>query len=76
MEDEEFLQDHGHMVIKGLLETLKELRKVNVTVHNLTPDSIFINSTANRLVVTDLFAFTFKDMRILNMERGSMPYSN
>jgi hypothetical protein len=76
MEDEEFLQDHGHMVIKGLLETLRELRNVNATFHNLTPGSVYINSSGNRLVVTDLFAVAFKGMRILDMERGSMPYIN
>lgn len=64
------------MVIKGLLTTLLELRVANATIQNLAPDNIYINSSGNRLVITDLFAVTFKGMRILEMYRGSMPYSN
>ena len=76
MEDGEFLQEHGHMVIKGLLETLKELREANATIHNFSPDNVYINSSGTRLVVTDLFAISFKGMRILDMGRESMPYGN
>ena len=44
MEDGEFMQEHGHMVIKGLLETLKELRQADATLHKLSPENIYINS--------------------------------
>lgn len=33
----------GHLLIKGLLETLQELRKVDATLHTLEPLSIFIS---------------------------------
>jgi hypothetical protein len=76
LEDEEFVQENGHMVIKGLLTMLLELRQVSATLHSLTPDDIFVSSQGTRLTVTNLFGITFKGMRVLNMLRGSMPYSN
>ena len=76
LDDEDFLQQHGHMVIKGLLNMLQELRKVNATIHNLTPESIYISSQGTRLVLVDLLAISFKGMRVLDMPEESMPYSS
>ena len=44
LEDEEFLVQHGHMVIKGLLNMLLELRQVNATLNNLDPRGLFVSS--------------------------------
>lgn len=44
LDDVDFTQLHGHMVIKGLLNMLLELRKVNATLHNLTPEGLFVSS--------------------------------
>ena len=60
LEDEEFLVQHGYMVIKGLLNMLLELRKVDATVHNLTPDGIFLSSQGTRLMLVDLLSITFR----------------
>ena len=76
LEAEEFVHDNGHMVIKGLLTMLLELREVNATIHSLTPDGIYVSSLGTRLAVTNLFGVTFTGMRVLDMPRGSMPYSN
>ena len=76
MEDVDMLEEHGHMLIKGLLSMLLELREIKATVHNLTPDGIFVSSTVSRLVLVDLFNITFSGSRVLTMPRGSMPYSN
>ena len=37
IEDKEFLTQYGHLIIRGLLETLEELRKVDATLHTLEP---------------------------------------
>ena len=60
LDDEEFLCNHGHMVIKGLLSMLLELRKVDATVHNLTPNGIFMSSQGTKLMLVDLLSITFK----------------
>ena len=60
LEDEEFLVQHGHMVIKGLLNMLLELRKVDATVHNLTPDGIFLSSQGTKLMLVDLLSISFR----------------
>ena len=76
LEDEEFLVLHGHMVIKGLLNMLLELRQVNATLHNLDPRGLFVSSQGSKLMLVDLLAITFKGMPVLDMNKGSMPYSN
>jgi len=76
LDDVDFTQLHGHMVIKGLLNMLLELRKVNATLHNLTPEGVFVSSQGTKLMLVDLLALTFKDMPVLGMSKGSMPYSN
>ena len=76
MEDADLSVEHGHMLIKGLLNMLLELRDIKATVHNLTPDGIYVSSTVSRLVLVDLFNITFSGSRVLTMPRGSMPYSN
>ena len=43
IQDQEFLSQYGHLIIKGLLETLEELRKANATLHTLEPQTIFIS---------------------------------
>jgi hypothetical protein len=55
---------------------LLELRKVGATLHDLQPDNVYVSSQGTRLVATSLFAVTFNGMRVLNMTRRSMPYSN
>ena len=76
LEDEEFLVQHGHMVIKGLLNMLLELRQVNATIHNLDPRGLFVSSQGSKLMMVDLLAITFQGMPVLEMTQGSMPYSN
>jgi hypothetical protein len=76
LDSEEFAEDNGHMVIKGLLTMLLELRQVKATLHSLTPDDIYVSSQGTRLAVINLFGVTFDGMRVLDMPRGSMPYSN
>ena len=55
MEFPGLVEEHGHMLIKGLLTMLLELRQAKATLHNVTPDSIFVNSQCSKLVVADLF---------------------
>ena len=55
----------GNLLIKGLLETLQELKKVDATLHTLQPKSIFISPQAAKLVLTDLFGVCFKGNRVL-----------
>ena len=43
MQDTEFLGKNAHLIIRGLLETLEELHKVDATLHTLEPHTIFIN---------------------------------
>ena len=76
MQDIEFVEENGHMVVKGLLTMLLELRQANATLHNLSPDGIYVSTQGTRLVVTDLFAVTFRGMRVLEMPTACMPYSN
>ena len=64
------------MVIKGLLNMLLELRKINATLHNLDPRSLFVSSQGSKLMLVDLLAITFQGMPVLDMTQGSMPYSN
>ena len=70
------VEEHGHMLIKGLLTMLLELRQAKATLHNVTPDGIFVNSQGSKLVVADLFQVTYSDLRVLGKPRGLMPYSN
>ena len=55
----------GHLLIKGLLETLLELRRVDATLHTLEPKSIFISPQALKLVVSNPFGICFKGKRVL-----------
>ena len=50
MQDGEYLSQYGHLIIRGLLETLQELRKVDATLHTLEPQTIFISPQATKLV--------------------------
>ena len=43
LQNQQFLSEHGYLIIRGLLETLEELRKVDATLHTLEPQTIFIN---------------------------------
>ena len=66
----------GHLLIRGLLEMLQELRKVDATLHTLEPKSIFITPQAAKLVVTDLFGVYFRGKRVLEQPQTYMPYCN
>ena len=66
----------GHLLIKGLLETLQELKRLETTLHTLEPKSIFISPQAAKLVVTDLFGVCYKGKRVLEQPALYMPYSN
>ena len=76
MDDLVLLHNHGHMLVKGLLSMLLELKKVNATLHNLTPDGIYVSGQGTRLTVVNLFNVTYPGMRTLGMIKGSMPYGN
>ena len=76
MQDGEYLSQYGHLIIRGLLETLQELRKVDATLHTLEPQTIFISPQATKLVVADLFGVTYKGKRVLEQPPLIMPYSN
>lgn len=65
LQDREYLSRYGNLIIIGLLETLRELRKVDATLHTLEPQTISISPLATRLVVTDLLGVSFKGKRVL-----------
>ena len=67
---------HGHMVIKGLLNMLLELRKIDATLHNLDPEGLFVSTNGTKLMLVDLLSITFKGMQFLTTPTTSMPFSN
>ena len=67
---------HGHMVIKGLLNMLLELRKIDATLHNLDPEGLFVSTNGTKLMLVDLLSITFKGMPVLTTPTTSMPFSN
>jgi hypothetical protein len=73
MQDENFFNVNVHVVIKGLLAMLLELGKVGVILHEFRPYNAFASSLMTRLVATSLFGLTISGMRVMEMERRSMP---
>lgn len=67
---------HGHMVIKGLLNMLLELRKIDATLHNLDPEGLFVSTNGTKLMLVDLLSISFKGMPVLAMPTRTMPFSN